>query len=115
MARKKRTKEKKDELKPKVAKPKGPIDVERQCGVMLPHGQPCGRSLCCKRHSMNAKRAVPGRSLPYDMLPATYREKNFLLRISLRAQAGRSVASASSRRATITRVLLHPLKVILVS
>lgn len=77
MARNKRTKQKKDELKPKVAKPKGPIDVERQCGVMLPHGQLCGRSLCCKRHSMNAKRAVPGRSLPYEMLLATYQERNW--------------------------------------
>ncbi|KAK3901960.1 SCA7, zinc-binding domain-containing protein [Staphylotrichum tortipilum] len=72
MARRKRTKKKRDELKPKGAKPKGPVDVERQCGVMLPHGQPCGRSLCCKRHSMKAKRAVLGRSLPYDMLLATY-------------------------------------------
>jgi SAGA-associated factor 73 len=77
MARNKRTKKKKDELKPKVAKPKGPINVERQCGVMLSHGQPCGRSLCCKRHSMNAKRAVPGRSLPYDTLLATYRESKW--------------------------------------
>jgi SAGA-associated factor 73 len=77
MARRKRTEKKKDGLKPKVSKPKGPVDVERQCGVMLPHNQPCGRSLCCKRHSMNAKRAVPGRSLPYDMLLATYREKNW--------------------------------------
>lgn len=77
MARNKRTKKKKDELKPKVAKPKGPIDVERQCGVMLPHGQPCGRSLCCKRHSTKAKRAVPGRSLPYEILLAKYRERNW--------------------------------------
>ncbi len=59
-------------LKHKVAKPKGPVEVERQYGVMLPYGQPCGRSLCCKRHSMKAKRAVLGRSLPYDMLLATY-------------------------------------------
>jgi SAGA-associated factor 73 len=26
---------------------------------------------------MNAMRAVPGRSLPYDMLLATYRKKNW--------------------------------------
>ncbi|KAG7284872.1 hypothetical protein NEMBOFW57_009487 [Staphylotrichum longicolle] len=56
MARKQRTNKKKDELKPKVAKPKRPIDVERH---------------------MNAKRAVPGRSLPYEMLLATYRERNW--------------------------------------
>ncbi len=78
IARRKRKAErrKKVELRPKVAKPKPPVDVERQCGATLPHGQPCGRSLCCKRHSMNAKRAVPGRSLPYDMLLAAYREQN---------------------------------------
>jgi len=71
-----KTKKKKDEPKPKVAKPKGPVDVERQCGVLLPNGQPCARSLTCKSHSMSAKRAVPGRSLPYDMLLAAYQKKN---------------------------------------
>ena len=69
-------KKKKDEPKPKVAKPKGPVDVERQCGVLLPNGQPFARSLTCKSHSMSAKRAVPGRSLPYDMLLAAYQKKN---------------------------------------
>ncbi|KAG6057523.1 hypothetical protein E4U17_001212 [Claviceps sp. LM77 group G4] len=71
-----RAKKKKDEPKPKVPKPKGPVDVERQCGVILPNGQPCARSLTCKSHSMGAKRAVAGRSLPYDMLLAAYQKKN---------------------------------------
>jgi SAGA-associated factor 73 len=71
-----KAKKKKDEPKPKTAKPKGPVDVERQCGVLLPNGQPCARSLTCKSHSMSAKRAVPGRSLPYDMLLAAYQKKN---------------------------------------
>ncbi|KAK4106273.1 SCA7-domain-containing protein [Parathielavia hyrcaniae] len=71
-----KAKKKKDEPKPKVPKPKGPVDVERQCGVLLPNGQPCARSLTCKSHSMSAKRAVPGRSLPYDMLLAAYQKKN---------------------------------------
>ncbi|KAK0646256.1 SCA7, zinc-binding domain-containing protein [Cercophora newfieldiana] len=71
-----KTKKKKDEPKPKAAKPKGPVDVERQCGVTLPNGQPCARSLTCKSHSMGAKRSVPGRSLPYDMLLAAYQKKN---------------------------------------
>lgn len=52
------------------------MDVERQCGVLLPNGQPCARSLTCKSHSMGAKRAVAGRSLPYDMLLAAYQKKN---------------------------------------
>ncbi|CAI4219492.1 unnamed protein product [Parascedosporium putredinis] len=69
-------KKKKEEVKPKVAKPRGPVDVERQCGVILPNGMPCARSLTCKSHSMGAKRAVPGRSLPYDMLLAAYQKKN---------------------------------------
>jgi len=53
----------------------GPVDVERQCGVMK-DGVPCARSLTCKSHSMGAKRAVPGRSLPYDMLLTAYQKKN---------------------------------------
>ncbi|KAH6661378.1 SCA7, zinc-binding domain-containing protein [Truncatella angustata] len=71
-----KNKKKKEEPKPKVPKPKGPVDVEKQCGVILPNGQPCARSLTCKSHSMGAKRAVPGRSLPYDMLLAAYQKKN---------------------------------------
>ena len=73
----KKKKSKKDEQpKPKVPKPKGPVDVEKQCGVPLPNGAFCARSLTCKSHSMGAKRAVPGRSLPYDMLLAAYQKKN---------------------------------------
>lgn len=98
-----KAKKKKDEPKAKLPKPKGkpardtrplyrrfdylltpfpfssiigPVDVERQCGVILPNGQPCARSLTCKSHSMGAKRAVAGRSLPYDMLLAAYQKKN---------------------------------------
>lgn len=69
-------KKKKDEPKTKVPKTKGPVDVEKQCGVPLPNGAQCARSLTCKSHSMGAKRAVPGRSLPYDMLLAQYQKKN---------------------------------------
>jgi SAGA-associated factor 73 len=39
-------------------------------------GVACARSLTCKSHSMGAKRAVAGRSLPYDMLLAAYQKKN---------------------------------------
>jgi len=69
-------KKKKDEPKGKQAKPKGPVDVEKQCGVALPNTGFCARSLTCKSHSMGLKRAVPGRSLPYDMLLAQYQKKN---------------------------------------
>ncbi|KAK9460558.1 SCA7, zinc-binding domain-containing protein [Lipomyces oligophaga] len=68
---------KKKKQPPKVApKPKGPVDIERQCGVPLPNGGFCARSLTCKSHSMGAKRNVPGRSQPYDVLLAAYQKKN---------------------------------------
>ena len=75
----KKKKLKKDEPpKPKVTKPKGPVNVEIQCGVPLDKekGGFCARSLTCKSHSMGLKRAVPGRSLPYDQLLAMYQKKN---------------------------------------
>lgn len=59
-----------------AAKPKGPVDVERQCGVPLPSGGFCARSLTCKTHSMGAKRAVLGRSAPYDVLLQQYQKRN---------------------------------------
>ena len=69
-------KKKKDEPKAKASKPKAPVDVEKQCGVELPQGGQCARSLTCKSHSMGAKRAVPGRSAPYDKLLMEYQRKN---------------------------------------
>lgn len=53
----------------------GSIDIERQCGVPLREGRRCGGSLACKRHSMSSKRAVAGRSAPYDQLLATFMER----------------------------------------
>ena len=56
--------------KKKAARPrvKGPVDYDKQCGVINDKGLPCSRSLTCKSHSMGAKRAVQGRSKPYDEL-----------------------------------------------
>lgn len=73
---KKKTKKELQASQPKIPKPKGPVDVEKQCGVALSNGAFCARSLTCKSHSMGAKRAVPGRSLPYDMLLTAYQKKN---------------------------------------
>lgn len=57
-----------EEKKKGGRKNKGPIDVDKQCGVINDKGLPCSRSLTCKSHSMGAKRAVEGRSAPYDSL-----------------------------------------------
>ncbi|KZT10100.1 SCA7-domain-containing protein [Laetiporus sulphureus 93-53] len=61
---------KKKKPAPKVNKGrfKGPVDYDKQCGVINDKGLPCSRSLTCKSHSMGAKRAVQGRSKPYDEL-----------------------------------------------
>jgi hypothetical protein len=69
----KKKKEKPAKPEPKV---KAPVDVEKQCGVPLPNGAMCARSLTCKSHSMGAKRSVLGRSQPYDVLLAAYQKKN---------------------------------------
>lgn len=83
---------KKKQPKPKTAaKPKGPVDVEKQCGVPLPSGGFCARSLTCKTHSMGAKRAVIGRSAPYDVLLQQYQKRN-------QAKIAASNALAAQRR-----------------
>ncbi|CAO3630019.1 unnamed protein product [Cunninghamella echinulata] len=74
MDNKKKTK--KEKSKSKSAKQKAPLDLDKQCGVIqIPNGTPCTRSLTCKSHSMGAKRAVAGRSQPYDVLLAAYQKK----------------------------------------
>ncbi|KAF9203624.1 hypothetical protein BGZ49_006215 [Haplosporangium sp. Z 27] len=64
---------------PKVKPPgrvKGPLDLDKQCGVVaIPGGTPCARSLTCKSHSMSSKRAVEGRTRPYDVLLGMYQKK----------------------------------------
>jgi hypothetical protein len=58
----------------------GPIDLDKQCGVILPNNLPCSRSLTCKTHSMSLKRGVVGRSQPYDVLYAAYQARAQALR-----------------------------------
>ncbi|EJD01532.1 SCA7-domain-containing protein [Fomitiporia mediterranea MF3/22] len=56
---------------------KGPVDLDRQCGVINDKGLPCSRALTCKSHSMGAKRAVQGRSKKYDELLSDFnKERN---------------------------------------
>lgn len=52
------------------------IDFDKQCGVELPEGGYCARSLTCKSHSMGAKRAVVGRTEPFDSLLAEYHKQH---------------------------------------
>ncbi|GAV53280.1 hypothetical protein ZYGR_0AI05640 [Zygosaccharomyces rouxii] len=52
------------------------IDFNKQCGVELPEGGYCARSLTCKSHSMGAKRSVIGRTQPFDVLLAAYHKQH---------------------------------------
>ncbi|KAG6908438.1 hypothetical protein DXG01_004663 [Tephrocybe rancida] len=63
---------------PKITKgrTKGPVDYNRQCGVINDKNLPCSRSLTCKSHSMGAKRAVQGRTRPYDELLLDWQRAN---------------------------------------
>src|SRR5882762_3852666 len=55
---------------------KGPVDYDKQCGVINDKNLPCSRSLTCKSHSMGAKRAVQGRSKLYDELLLDWNRAN---------------------------------------
>jgi len=52
------------------------VDYDKQCGVINDKNLPCSRSLTCKSHSMGAKRAVQGRSRPYDELLLEWNRTN---------------------------------------
>lgn len=54
--------------KPTPNKDRGPIDLDRHCGVKLDSGQLCMRSITCKIHPVSAKRSVLGRSQQFDIL-----------------------------------------------
>ncbi|KAI7856933.1 SCA7, zinc-binding domain-containing protein [Circinella umbellata] len=72
---KKKIKKEKQKAK-STPKQKAPLDLDKQCGVIQgPNNTPCTRSLTCKSHSMGAKRAVSGRSQPYDVLLSAYQKK----------------------------------------
>lgn len=51
-------------------------DPELHCGVVVDGTGPCTRSLTCKSHQVSLRRAVPGRSKPFDQLLAERREAN---------------------------------------
>lgn len=55
---------------------RGPVDLDKQCGVINDKNLPCSRSLTCKSHSMGAKRAVQGRSKAYDELLLEWQRAN---------------------------------------
>lgn len=52
------------------------FDPDKHCGVLLvDQNKPCTRSLSCKKHSINLRRQVIGRSKPFSELFKTHRDE----------------------------------------
>jgi len=54
----------------------GPIDLDKQCGVLGDNGYQCMRAITCKIHPVTSKRNVIGRSQTFDALVLQYTQKN---------------------------------------
>lgn len=52
-----------------------PVDLDEQCGVITDKNLACSRSLTCKTHGVGAKRAVPGRTKPFDTLLTEFQKR----------------------------------------
>ncbi|CAD6892158.1 unnamed protein product [Tilletia controversa] len=74
-----------------------PLNVDKQCGVMTEKGV-CQRSLTCKSHSMGAKRAVPGRSRPYDDLLFDWQKATNPTFVAKLREKERAMAEAAKER-----------------
>ncbi|KAJ1651919.1 SAGA complex subunit Sgf73 [Dispira simplex] len=98
----KKTRVKKEKKTTPKANPRarGPVDLDKQCGVLGPNNTPCARSLTCKTHSMGAKRAVLGRSQLYDVLLKSHLAKSR----SAAALKNAELANASNNK-TVTHTL----------
>lgn len=53
---------------PYTRPPTPPVDKDTQCGLELYGGRYCQEKLSCKKHPTVCKRAVRGRSRPFDVL-----------------------------------------------
>lgn len=69
-------KNKKRDKKKSERKPDKIYDPDKHCGVINDSGKPCVRSILCKVHQVALKRAVPSRTMPYDMLIRILKSQN---------------------------------------
>jgi len=78
----------------------GPVNLDTQCGVINDKNLPCSRALKCKTHSMGAKRAVQGRSKPYDELLLDFNrlhDPNFVEPVKKETKAEKQAAKQRER------------------
>lgn len=91
-------KEKVPKEKPAKEKASAVYNPDRNCGVPLPNGHPCMRSLTCKQHPMGAKRAVAARSAPYDVLLSNYHRQHQMKQAQLTANAAQAAQLKSDQQ-----------------
>ncbi|XP_078076291.1 ataxin-7-like protein 1 isoform X1 [Mustelus asterias] len=94
------------------------FDPNRHCGVVDPETKkPCTRSLTCKTHSLNYRRAVPGRRKQFDILLAEHkarsREKETVkdkehLQVSKETHQSQSMPTQEQVTASLTNPGLEP-------
>lgn len=70
------SKNKKRDKKKSERKPDKIYDPDKHCGVINDTGKPCVRSILCKVHQVALKRAVPNRTMPYDVLIRILKSQN---------------------------------------
>lgn len=85
------------QAKQQKEKPVVVYNPDKNCGTILPNGQPCMRSLTCKQHSMGAKRAVAGRSAPYDVLLSNYHRQHQVRQAQLSVSAAQAAQLESDQ------------------
>jgi hypothetical protein len=73
-AKKKKKKKSKNEPRKVIPLKERSFNPNEHCGVTNAEGHQCKRSLTCKTHSMALRRAVPGRSQPFDNLLASHKK-----------------------------------------
>ncbi|KAJ3269631.1 hypothetical protein HDV01_001147 [Terramyces sp. JEL0728] len=79
----------------KRAKVAAAINLDIQCGALLENGTQCMRTISCKVHSVNVKRAVLGRSNTYDILYQEHGNKAAKKAAAAQAQAALSNSNSA--------------------
>jgi len=105
--KKKKKKRSKDEPRKIIPLKDRNFHPDLHCGVCeKAESDPCTRSLTCKTHSIALRRAVPGRSHPFDTLLATHKKAKEEERQALKLNSIQTSSSSGSVPAPPPPVLI---------
>ncbi|KAJ7935246.1 SCA7, zinc-binding domain-containing protein [Mycena leptocephala] len=86
----------------------GSVNYDKQCGVINDKFLPCSRSLACKIHTLEAKRAVQGRSTKYyDLVLEWYKNHRVVTPRILNPHKDSNCCSACGMSFTTQSLLFH--------